>query len=74
MDEITKLDKFVVSPFKQEIELEQVDYEAGFTTLRIKIRERSRFTIFDVDTQTAEYWGNALINWANDQKQKGDSK
>ncbi len=74
MDEITKLDKFVVSPFKQEIELEQVDYEAGFTTLRVKIRERSRFTIFDVDTQTAEYWGNALINWANDQKQKGDSK
>ncbi|TCV86690.1 DUF6967 family protein [Sulfurirhabdus autotrophica] len=74
MDEITKLDKFVVSPFKQEIELEQVDYEAGFTSLRIKIRERSRFTIFDVDTQTAEYWGNALINWANDQKQKGDSK
>lgn len=74
MDEITKLDRFIVSPFKQEIELENVDYEAGFTTLRIKIRERSRFTIFDVDAQTAEYWGNALINWANDHKQKGDSK
>jgi hypothetical protein len=35
--------------------------------LRTRIRENSRFTVFDVDPQTAEAWGRALLQWADTQ-------
>lgn len=64
MDEIISLDKFAATPFKQEIELQRVDHEAGFRTLRLRIREGKRFTIFDIDEATARHWGKALLDWA----------
>lgn len=64
MEQVTKLDKFTASPFRQEIELQHVEHSAGFYTLRIRIRERSRFTIFDVDAVTAAKWGQLLLDWA----------
>jgi hypothetical protein len=69
MDEITSLDKFLATPYRQEIELQQVDHEAGFSTLRLRIREVKRFTIFDIDANTAQQWGNALLDWAKAQEQ-----
>lgn len=64
MDTTTKLDKFTASPFRQEIELQQIDHEADFTTLRVRIREKSRFTVFDIDAATAAHWGEAMMEWA----------
>lgn len=50
----------------QEIELQQVDFEAGgVSLLRTRIRERSRFTVFDIDPVTARAWGEALLRWAD---------
>ena len=74
MEEITKLDKFTATQFRQEIELQHIDHEAGFSTLTLRIRETKRFTIFDIDAHTAEHWGRALLEWAETHKQKGDSK
>ena len=52
----------------QEIELQQVDLDAGgMSLLRTRIRERSRFTVFDIDPLTAEAWGQALLHWAEGQ-------
>ena len=52
----------------QEVELQQVDFEAGgMSLLRTRIREKSRFTIFDIDPATAEQWGAALLRWARAQ-------
>ena len=68
MEEITKLEKFLSTPFRQEIELQHVDHAAEFSTLRVRIREITRFTVFDIDAATAEHWGNALLNWAATQK------
>lgn len=49
----------------QEIELQQVDLDAGgMSLLRTRIRERSRFTVFDIDPATARAWGEALLRWA----------
>jgi hypothetical protein len=73
-EETTKIDKFTASPFRQEIELQHVDHEAGFSTLRIRIRELKRFTIFDIDEQTAEHWGHALLEWAESRKNQGEPK
>lgn len=52
----------------QEIELQQIDFDAGgMSLLRTRIREKSRFTIFDIDPLTAEAWGQALLDWASRQ-------
>jgi hypothetical protein len=64
----------------QEIELQQIDFEAaepaadsaagasiGMKMLRTRIREKSRFTVFDIDPITAEQWGEALLAWARAQ-------
>ncbi|MDA8381704.1 MAG: hypothetical protein M0037_01265 [Betaproteobacteria bacterium] len=74
MEEITRLQKFAATPFKQEIELQRVDHAAGFTTLRIRIREGKRFTIFDIDEATALHWGEALTDWARSRAQTGETK
>lgn len=69
MDELISLDKFLSTPYRQEIELQQVTHEAGFNTLRLRIREVKRFTIFEIDRETARHWGNALLEWAKTQDQ-----
>ncbi len=64
----------------QEIELQQIDFDAaepaadspasgsiGMKMLRTRIREKSRFTVFDIDPITAERWGEALLDWARAQ-------
>ena len=68
MDQITQLDRFKVPLGGQEIELQQVDYESGgISLLRIRIRERSRFTVFEIDAGTAARWGQALMQWSQQQ-------
>jgi hypothetical protein len=37
--------------------------------LRVRIRERSRFTIFDIDPETARAWGTAMRDWGDGQQQ-----
>ena len=52
----------------EEIELQQIDFDAGgMSLLRTRIREKSRFTVFDIDPLTAEAWGRALLDWAGRQ-------
>lgn len=68
MTRVTPLDKLRVPLGGQEIELQQVDHEAGgMSLLRTRIREGSRFTVFDIDAQTAGAWGQALLHWAREQ-------
>ncbi len=68
MDKITSLDKFRVPIGNQEIELQQIEYEAGgMPFLRLRIREKTRFTIFDIDPVTAGHWGRLMSEWAAQQ-------
>jgi hypothetical protein len=65
MDNITSLDKFRVPIGNQEIELQQIEYDAGGVPfLRLRIRESRRFTIFDIDPVTAERWARTMLDWA----------
>ncbi|RLJ63448.1 DUF6967 family protein [Sulfurisoma sediminicola] len=65
MDKVTSLDKFRVPIGNQEIELQQMEYAAGgMPMLRIRIRERTRFTIFDIDAVTADHWAKRMAEWA----------
>lgn len=66
MDKITSLDKFRVPIGNQEIELQQIEYQSGgMPFLRLRIRERTRFTIFDIDPVTAERWAKGMLEWAS---------
>lgn len=71
MTQITVLNQFRVPLGGQEIELQQIDFDVGgMRFLRTRIREKSRFTVFDIDPQTAELWGQALLQWSQSQAQK----
>lgn len=68
MDKITSLDKFRVPLGNQEIELQQVEFEAGgMAMMRLRIREHRRFTIFDIDAVTAGRWAEQMANWSKQQ-------
>lgn len=68
MDKITSLDKFRVPVGNQEIELQQIEFEAGgMAVLRLRIREHRRFTIFDVDAVTAGRWAEVMAAWSKQQ-------
>ena len=68
MNTLTPLAKLTIPLGGQVIELQQLDYEAGgMSLLRTRIREKSRFTVFDIDPQSALLWGNALVRWAQEQ-------
>lgn len=68
MTTITPLEKLISPLGGQIIELQQLDYDAGgMSLLRTRIREKSRFTVFEIDPQTARLWGEALLRWAQTQ-------
>jgi len=52
------------APFGQEIELQDVEMEDGVKLMCVRIRERSRFTVFEIDPATADNWGRAMREWA----------
>lgn len=60
---VTSLDKFS-APYGKEVTLENVAYENGMRVLRIHIREGNRFTVMDIDENTAATWGAAMTAWA----------
>lgn len=66
---ISELAKLRVPLGGQEIELQQIDHaEGGMSLLRLRIREGKRFTIFDIDPETARQWADVMQNWADTQK------
>ncbi len=62
---VTKLDQFT-APYGREVTLENVDYENDTRVLRIRIREGNRFTVMDINPETAARWGEAMIAWAKE--------
>ena len=51
------------APFGKEVRVEEVEYDNGFRLLRMRIREGRRFTVIDLDHQTASHWGGLLSSW-----------
>ncbi len=65
MAEITTLDSFRVPIGNQEIELQEITHvEGGMPMMRLRIREGRRFTIFDLDPNTALRWAEVMRDWA----------
>lgn len=65
MTRLTPLAKLRAPLGGQEIELQQIDFDGdGMSLLRTRIREGSRFTVFDIDPVTAEQWAQEMLAWA----------
>jgi hypothetical protein len=65
MAALTPLEKLTVPLGGQQIELQQIDFvPGGMPLLRVRIREGKRFTVLDIDPQTAKRWGRTMIAWA----------
>jgi len=60
---VTRLNKFS-APYGKEVTLENVAYENGMRVLRVHIREGNRFTVMDIDENTASAWGAEMTGWA----------
>jgi hypothetical protein len=65
MDRTVAVARLTVPLGGQQIELQQVDFATGgMKFLRVRIREGRRFTVFDVDPDTAAEWAAAMRAWA----------
>lgn len=65
MSVITPLTELTVPLGGQRIELQKIDFGSGaLSLLRVRIREGKRFTVFDIDPQSARAWGKAMLAWA----------
>ena len=62
-EKIAPLDEFE-APYGRKIKLEAVEHDSGMHMLRLRIREGNRFTILDLDDNTARRWGEAMCSWA----------
>jgi hypothetical protein len=67
---VTQLDKFM-APYGRDVTLENVEYVNGTRVLRIRIREGSRFTVMDVNPETALRWAGVMNDWAEETAQAG---
>jgi hypothetical protein len=65
MNRITPITEFDAPLGGHRVELQRVDRAAGgMSLLRVRIREGSRYTVFDIDPAAAGSWGRALLAWA----------
>ncbi len=72
MESATTLFRCTVPWGRQEIELQELRFEAGGAPLlRLRIREAKRFTIFDIDAATAACWGAAMAEWGRGKLAEG---
>ncbi|MDE2370518.1 MAG: hypothetical protein KGN16_16215 [Burkholderiales bacterium] len=68
MTRLTPLTRMRAPLGGQEIELQQIEFDGGgMPLLRTRIREGSRFTIFDLDPVTARAWAQAMLDWVESQ-------
>ncbi len=61
---VTRLERFQ-APYGREVELQEVLFEGGMKLLRLRIREGKRFTIMDLDPETAAHWARVMGGWAS---------
>ncbi len=60
---VTRLEHFQ-APYGREVELQEVLFDGGLKLLRLRIREGKRFTIMDLDPETAAHWAKVMDGWA----------
>ncbi len=60
---VSPLDEFA-APWNRHVTLQAVRHDSGLRMLRIRIKEGTRFTVLDIDEETAARWAGAMAAWA----------
>lgn len=60
---LTDLDEFF-APWGKSITLKKVVFDSGLQMMRVTVREKNRFTMLDLDTETALHLARQLTDWA----------
>lgn len=68
-ERVKELDGFN-APWGKQVILQEVAYDGGMVLMRMRIREGRRFTIIDVDADTAARWGKAMCAWADQSRRQ----
>ncbi len=53
----------IEAPWNKQVKVEEVVYEGGFPMVRLRIRERKRFTDLELDADTARTLVESLQSW-----------
>ncbi len=69
-EQVVDIEEFP-APYSKQIKIQEVIYDNEFRLLRVRIRERSRFTILDLDAATARRWAEVMLDWAERQPSGG---
>ena len=56
------------APWGKKVVLQKVEYEGGMVMLRVRIKEGSRFTLLDLDGESAQRLARGLNAWADQSK------
>ena len=59
------------APWGKKIVVQKVEYEGGLVLLRVRIKEGSRFTLLDLDPESAKRLGQGLLAWADAAGEQG---
>jgi len=62
MEEITALAQ-IEAPYAKHISLHKVEYDNGFSLIRMRIKEGKRFTDMDLDMQTVTALHAVFSRW-----------
>ena len=60
-----ELDSFD-APWGKKVAIQKVEYEGGMVLLRVRIKEGSRFTLLDLDADSAKKLARTLNAWADE--------
>lgn len=68
-EEVTLLGE-ILAPYGRQIKVEDVAYDNGMHVLRLRIREEKRFTVLDINPETARDWASMMTEWADKLEEK----
>ncbi len=72
MASVTPLASLTIPLGGQRVELQQIEFPSGgMPLLRVRIREGSRYTVFDIDAASARAWAEAMLAWSSRQEGAG---
>lgn len=54
----------IEAPYRREVVLQDALFDSGMRLLRVRIREGHRFTLLDIDAETARALAAAMLEWA----------
>lgn len=60
--------KVIDAPFSKQITFQKVEYENGFQFIRMRIKEGKRFTMIDLDVNTATDCADTIQTWVDSLK------